>query len=145
MILIAYRHGLRISELCGLKWSAIDWKDERIFVARAKGGKPSTHPLGSDELKALKKLIGQSPTWVFVSDRGGHISPRQFRTLIATLGEKAGLRDIHPHQLRHACGYYLANKGTDTRTIQDYLGHRQISSTVRYTELSAKRFEGLWE
>ena len=146
MILMGYRHGLRVSELVSLRWSQIDWRDERIFVPRLKSGKDTTHPLGSLEIKALRKLkYDHSGRYIFVSQRGGHVSDRQFRALLSEIGELAGLGHCHPHQLRHACGYALANKGTDTRLIQDYLGHRSIASTAIYTELNAVRFEGLWD
>ena len=145
MILLAYRHGLRVGELVMFRHSQIDWRDERIYVPRLKNGKPSVHPLDSAEIKALRKIKNDSPTYLFASERGGHLSSRQFRQLLSDIGEKAELGPIHPHQLRHSCGYALANKGRDTRLIQDYLGHRSISSTVRYTELNASRFEGLWD
>jgi type 1 fimbriae regulatory protein FimB/type 1 fimbriae regulatory protein FimE len=69
-----------------------------------------------------------------------------FRRLIERATEAAGLGiKAHPHMLRHACGYALANSGTDTRTLQAYLGHRNISNTVRYTELAPGRFRDLWK
>jgi type 1 fimbriae regulatory protein FimB/type 1 fimbriae regulatory protein FimE len=80
-----------------------------------------------------------------VSERGGPLTENAVGKLVARAGEAAGLElEVHPHMLRHACGYYLANKGTDTRAIQAYLGHRNIQHTVRYTELAADRFNGLW-
>ena len=68
------------------------------------------------------------------------------RKIVARAGELAGLGfPVHPHMLRHACGYKLANDGHDTRAIQQYLGHKNITHTVRYTELSADRFNGFWQ
>ena len=65
--------------------------------------------------------------------------------IVAEAGNLAGLGlDVHPHMLKHSCGYFLANKGLDTRLIQDYMGHKQIQNTVRYTATNAKRFEELW-
>lgn len=145
MILLGFRHGLRVSELVSLKWSQVFWKDERLDVRRAKGGRNSLHPLLSDELKALRKLKDDSAQYVFASQRQGHLSERQFRTLFAEIGKRAGLGKVNPHQLRHACGYEQANKGRDIRFIQDYLGHRSITSTAIYTEVNAKRFEGMWD
>ena len=73
------------------------------------------------------------------------MSRKAVNYLVAKAATAAGLPHVHPHMLRHSCGYYLANKGTDTRTIQDYLGHRNIQHTVGYTKLAAARFEGLWD
>ena len=146
MILLAYRHGLRVNELCNLKWIQVDWSTGRLHCSRLKGGVDSVQPLGTAELRILKRLKkeGDSP-YIFLSERGTPISDRQFRTLLRELGVKALGFAIHPHQLRHACGYKLANDGLDTRLIQDYLGHANISSSVRYTKLSANRFEGIWK
>jgi type 1 fimbriae regulatory protein FimB/type 1 fimbriae regulatory protein FimE len=68
------------------------------------------------------------------------------RTIVARAGRLAGLTfPVHPHMLRHACGYKLANDGHDTRAIQHYLGHRNIMHTVRYTELASDRFKNFWD
>jgi type 1 fimbriae regulatory protein FimB/type 1 fimbriae regulatory protein FimE len=68
------------------------------------------------------------------------------RRLIARLGKEAGLPfPTHPHMLRHALGFKLANDGHDTRAIQLYLGHRNIRHTVRYTELSPERFKAFFQ
>lgn len=152
LILVAYRHGLRISELVNLRWSQVDFETATLHVKRLKGSNSGTHPIGGDELRALRELLRQqhkknseSP-FVFLSERGGPMVPDAARKLICKSGEVAGLQfPVHPHMLRHGCGYYLAAKGTDTRTIQDYLGHKNIHHTVRYTQLSSQRFEGLWE
>jgi integrase len=141
MILIAYRHGLRASELCALQWSQVELDKARLHVRRVKGGDPSTHPLGGTELRALRALRREWPhsAHVFVSERGAPMSPAGFRKMLARLGP------FHPHQLRHACGFKLANDGRDTRSIQHYLGHRSINSTVIYTALDAGRFRGFFE
>lgn len=82
---------------------------------------------------------------MFVTERKGPLTTSGVRKILARAGEKAGLEfPIHPHMLRHACGFKLANDGQDTRAIQHYLGHRQIQHTVRYTELAAGRFEEFW-
>lgn len=147
LILLSYRHGFRVSEVNSLRWHQIDLKRGYIHVHRRKNGKPSTHPLLGDELRALRRLQRDYPDtpWVFVSERKTPLSDRVIHQIVARAGKLAGLTfPVHPHQLRHACGYYLAAKGTDTRVIQDYLGHRQIQHTVKYTELAPGRFEGLW-
>jgi type 1 fimbriae regulatory protein FimB/type 1 fimbriae regulatory protein FimE len=147
MILIAYRHGLRASELVDLRWDQIDFNQGVLHVRRVKNGTPATHPLTGQELRALRKLQREAPNspFVFVSEREAPFSVSGFRRMIERVTEAAGLEiKAHPHMLRHACGYALANKGTDTRTLQAYLGHRNISNTVRYTELAPNRFRGLW-
>lgn len=145
-ILLAYRHGLRASELCGLRREQLDLEQGEMHVTRIKQGKPSTHPLTGHELRALRKLLkGTTSPFVFTTERGGPLDRSGFLKLVKRAGEAAGLEfPVHPHMLRHGTGYYLANKGTDTRTIQDYLGHKNIQHTVRYTELAPGRFKGLW-
>jgi integrase len=146
MILMTFRHGLRASEVCELQWSDVQFDSGLIYIRRAKGGTPATHPLLGDELRALRALRRESKSpYVFVSERGAPFSVIGFRALVKRAGVSAGLPFlIHPHQLRHACGYALANKGTDTRTLQAYLGHKNIQHTVRYTELAPGRFKDLW-
>lgn len=147
MILVAYRHGLRVSELVGLKWEAIDFANQQIHVARRKNGKPAVHPLTGPVLRELRKLKKESDgcAFVFHSEWGGPFSTSSLRYIIAQAGKAAGIGfPVHLHMLRHGCGYKLANDGRDTRIIQDYLGHKNIAHTVRYTELNPARYSGLW-
>jgi type 1 fimbriae regulatory protein FimB/type 1 fimbriae regulatory protein FimE len=147
MILVAYRHGLRASEVCDLQWQQIELSEGRLHVHRVKNGIASVHPIRGDEMRALRKLRRDYPTdaHVFVSERGGPISPIGFHRLIQRLGEATNMPfPIHPHMLRHACGFKLANDGHDTRALQHYLGHKNIQHTVRYTELSPDRFKDFW-
>jgi integrase len=148
MILVAFRHGLRVAELIDLRWDQIEFENARLYVRRAKNGTPSVHPIHGDELRALRRLQReQDPKFpfVFVTERGGPFSTSAFQRLVARAGEAAGLGfAAHPHMLRHACGYALANKGIDTRALQAYLGHKSIQHTVRYTELSPGRFKDFW-
>lgn len=146
MILLAFRHGLRASELVDLQWTQVDLDGATLHVNRVKNGKPAAHPLTGRELRALRELKRESKSpFVFVSMRGAPFSIRGFQKMIERASEDAKLEiRAHAHSLRHACGYDLANRGVDTRTIQDYLGHKNISNTVRYTELSATRFKGLF-
>jgi integrase len=146
MILIAFRHGLRASELCELQWSDVEFETAALHIRRAKGSATGTHPLAGDELRQLRALKREAVSpFVFVTERGSPFSRAGFAKLIERAGEAAGLPfPVHAHMLRHACGYALANKGVDTRTLQAYLGHRSIQSTVRYTELAPGRFKGLW-
>ena len=148
MILIAYRHGLRASELVGIRWDSVDFAHGRLHVNRAKSGSPSVHPLSGRELRSLRRLRREqepdSP-FIFTSERAAPFTPAGFRKLVARLGVAAKFDfPVHPHMLRHACGYQLANKGVDTRSLQAYLGHKNIQHTVRYTELAPTRFKGFW-
>jgi type 1 fimbriae regulatory protein FimB/type 1 fimbriae regulatory protein FimE len=147
MILIAYRHGLRASEVCDLQWHQVELATGRLHVRRNKRGTPSVHPLQGDEIRALRRLQREQEAspHVFTSERGGPMTPKSFHTLILRLGERAKMPfPIHPHMLRHACGFALANAGHDTRALQAWLGHRNIQHTVRYTELAPDRFRDFW-
>jgi integrase len=148
MVLVGYRHGLRACELVDLRWSDMDFTAATMHVRRAKNGKPTTHPLRGDELRALRKLQReQTPTspFVFTSERGSPFSTAGFAKMVERAGAEAGFDfKAHPHMLRHACGFALANVGHDTRSLQDYLGHRNIQHTVRYTELAPNRFKDFW-
>jgi type 1 fimbriae regulatory protein FimB/type 1 fimbriae regulatory protein FimE len=148
MILVAFRHGLRASELTDLRWDQVNFNQATLHVRRVKSGTPSTQPVQGDALRALRKLQREqdppSP-FVFTSERGAPFSTAGFAKIVARAGEAAGLGfPAHPHMLRHACGFALANKGHDTRALQAYLGHKNIQHTVRYTELSPDRFKNFW-
>ena len=147
IILAMYRHGLRVSELIDLNWNQIDFKQAEMHVKRLKSGTPAVHPIKGDELRLLRKVKREYDSkFVFVSERGLPMSRSAVAAIVKRAAEYAeiGLA-VHPHMLRHACGYYLANKNVDTRTIQAYLGHRSIQHTVRYTELAPGRFSDLWD
>ena len=148
MILVAYRHGLRVSELVDLRWDQVDFRAATLHVRRLKAGTPSTHPILGDELRALRRLQrDQEPKspFVFTSERGSPFTSVGFARMIERAGVEAkfGFKP-HQHMLRHACGYALANRGHDTRALQAYLGHGNIQHTVRYTELSPTRFKNFW-
>ncbi|NJL22825.1 MAG: tyrosine-type recombinase/integrase [Leptolyngbyaceae cyanobacterium SM1_3_5] len=148
LLLLIYRHGLRVEEAANLKWEQIDFATGTIHVRRVKRGTPSTQPIGGEELRSLRRLQREYPTspFVFQSSRKGPLANDSIAGIVELAGELADLPfPTHPHMLRHGTGYYLANKGVDTRTIQSYLGHRNIQHTVRYTELAPGRFKGLWE
>jgi integrase len=148
LILIAFRHGLRAQEICDLEWSQVEFgRSASLHVRRVKNGKPSVHPLRGDEIRALRELRRQFPDsgFVFATERSGAFTPDAVNRLIKRIGQRAGFDfSIHAHMLRHACGFALANAGHDTRAIQDWLGHRSIQHTVRYTELSSTRFRDFW-
>jgi type 1 fimbriae regulatory protein FimB/type 1 fimbriae regulatory protein FimE len=148
MVLVAYRHGLRASELCDLLWSQVELNASRLHVRRLKHGVPSVHPMQGDEIRALRRLQReqeQQQSYVFLSERDAPMTAKGFHSTIRRLGEDADLGfRVHPHMLRHACGYALASAGHDTRRIQAWLGHRNIQHTVRYTALAPDAFREFW-
>ena len=131
-----------MSICAGIKWT---WDAMRACTfAGSSMGMPSVHPLQGDEMRALRALKRES-AFVFVSERGAPFTRAGFAKMVARLGVEAKFKfGVHPHMLRHACGYALANRGHDTRALQAYLGHKNIQHTVRYTELSPTRFKDFW-
>ncbi|EDF5515908.1 tyrosine-type recombinase/integrase [Salmonella enterica] len=156
LIMMAFIHGFRASELLSLRLADLDMGEGILLVTRLKNGFSTVHPLTSDEITVLRRWLrirqkilvqngDERGDWLFITRRGTRLSRQQFYNIIRQAGQMAGLNvDAHPHMLRHACGYALADNGVDTRLIQDYLGHRNIRHTVRYTASSAARFEGIW-
>jgi integrase len=148
-ILLAYRHGVRASELVGLRWDDLDLAHGRMHVRRAKGGETTVHPIGGKEMRALRRLQRETTAksvYVFISERGAPLSVAGYQRMVARAGVAAKFPFlIHSHMLRHSCGYKLANDGHDTRAIQGYLGHRSIMSTQRYTALAPDRFKRFWK
>ncbi len=162
LILLMYRHGLRVTEACALQMDQVDLESKVLHVVRLKGGLSTSHPLRSEEIRLLRSWLNERARWlrrwqrhelqtspdtqaVFLSTRGQPLSRKTFWQLLKQYGEAAGLSlSPHPHMLRHACGYALADQGADTRLIQDYLGHRNIQHTVRYTATNVRRFDRLW-
>lgn len=153
LILLCFIHGFRASEICRLRLSDIDLNEKCIFIHRLKNGFSTIHPLLAIEVQAIRSWLDERPgyphsgsEWLFLSRKGNPISRQQFYHIISLTGTNAGLPlVIHPHMLRHSCGYALANMGIDTRLIQDYLGHRNIRHTVWYTASNARRFYGIWD
>lgn len=147
MIRLAFEHGLRASELVGLKWQSINFSEQTISVQRAKGSVSGTHPLQGETLRALRRyhrsldkpIVGT----LFSSERGAPLSVDGFRRLFGRITLKALGVQWNPHALRHACGVHLINSGTDIRTVQSYMGHSNIQNTVLYTALSGRQFEHL--
>ncbi len=142
LLLLTYRHGLRVSEAVNLKLDSVNLKQSRIWVKRAKGS------LAGDELRALKRYLATRDDklpWLFVSERGCQMVRRAVNHMIAAAAKRAGLGNVHPHMLRHCCGYALANKGQDFRLIQDWLGPRDPKHTSKYTRVAARRFDGVWD
>lgn len=151
MMLMAYRHGLRVSELVDIRLKDLDLETARLFVRRKKGSLSTHQPIEGDELRALRAWLREREkhrnarsTYLFLSERGP-MTRQAVNYLVNQIEQRAKLRfHVHPHMLRHSTGYYLANRGYDTRLVQDYLGHKNIAHTVRYTRTAAIRFEGLW-
>jgi site-specific recombinase XerD len=168
MIMLAFGHGLRVSELVDANWdrretdeinhtvtTRINLKDETIYVRRRKGSRSGEHDLRKCEVINLKKLVkemkNRNPDYeqkgvVFQNERGGPMSISSFHKIVARSGREAGFSfPAHPHQLRHACGYKMINEGADVRRVQVWMGHRNIQHTVRYTEVDPKLLKGLWK
>jgi type 1 fimbriae regulatory protein FimB/type 1 fimbriae regulatory protein FimE len=145
LLRLMYRHGLRASEARDVKWTDFDLTQgsgsKTFHVRRLKGSNDSVHTLDRDEVSALRKLKAESTTpHVFVSERGAPISPDMIARIVERAGEAAQLGfHCHPHMLRHAAGFALANSGTDLLLIQAHLGHASIRNTVRYTKLAPGR------
>ena len=148
IILLSYRHGLRISELTGLKWNQLELEEARIHINRLKSSNSGVHPMAADECRLCAKLSKNQPIrspWMFTSKRGLPLTRDGVTKALAAVCAIAKLEiKFHHHMMRHTCGYALAAKGADTRLIQEYLGHRSIEHTVTYTALDSPRFESLW-
>lgn len=152
-ILICFRHGLRVSELCGLTWDdVLDLEHANrasLNVRRLKGSVSGAHPLEPDEVTALRKLRQSRPddVYLFTNERGAPFTPEGFRKMLSRLGAAAGLGslNVHPHMLRDSTGYAPANRnGVTTRDVAEVLGHANIANTKRYAALNANRFRGIW-
>ena len=149
LLLMIYRHGLRVSEAATLRLDALNLKEACIWVKRSKGSH-GAQPITGDELRAIKRYLAtrkSSLPWLFVSERGEQFTRQGIAYIIREAGTRAKLGHVWPHMLRHSCGYHLADLSQvpDLRLIQDYLGHKNIKNTARYTRTSARRFEGLWD
>ena len=147
-ILLCYRHGLRVSELVALRWTQFDWATHRVTIQRRKGSISGVaHPVLPDEVRGLKALQREQPAgsqFVFIGERGP-VTTAWFQRLLQRVGAEAGLPLAHPHQLRHATGFALADKGRDLREIQLHLGHKAISNTTQYVELRPGRLDRIWD
>ena len=152
LLLLMFRHGLRVSEACRMELDQVDTESRVLHVARLKGGLSTTQPLRGDELRAvnawLKERARMKPAGkaFFVSEQRKPLHRSTVNLALRKYSAAASLPLLaHPHMLRHACGFALADQGADTRLIQDYLGHRNIQHTVRYTATNPARFEKLWQ
>lgn len=152
LLLLMAHHGLRVSEACTLKLSDVQVNEKSIYIKRLKSGKSTSHPLFNGEVRALKEWLKIRASTqseydtVFLSEQRKPLSRRTVWLMMDKYAKAAGLDAlaVHPHMLRHACGYHMANRGNDLRLIQEFLGHRSVSNTVRYTEVSPTRFANVW-
>ena len=147
LMLMMVRHGLRVSEAIGLRRDEIDLNQARLWVHRLKNGLAVEQPITGDELRAIRRYLAtrtDALPWLFVSERGQPLTRQAVNYLVGVAAARAGLPPVHPHMLRHTCGFLLANRGYDLRLIQDYLGHRDPKHTAHYTRVAGVRFEGLW-
>jgi integrase len=148
-ILMAYKHGLRVSELVELRWSMISWEGTpRLTVQRRKGSISGVaHALDKTEVRWLKQIQSEQPagtSYIFQGERGA-VSVAWFQRMLRRVGEQCGLPLVHPHQLRHAAGYALADRGRDLREIQLHLGHKAITNTTGYVNLRPGRLDQIWD
>lgn len=154
LVLLSYRHGLRVGEACALKLSDVNLELGELYVHRAKGSVAGSHPFFNGESGAIKAWLGvrsqmgvpEGVDTLFVSEQRRPLNRVSVWYLLKNLAREAGLESlgVRPHMLRHSCGYSLVNKGTDLRLIQNYLGHKSVSSTVRYTAVDTKRYARLF-
>lgn len=144
LLLLMFRHGLRAGEACLLKWDAVMFDEKAIAITRLKGSMSGMHRLQPDELGALSQLRQEQSKgyFVFSNERGEQMTTGAIAKIMQRAGELAKLPlPVHPHMLRHSCGYFLAEQGLPTRDIQEYLGHRNIQHTVKYTAANPARFD----
>jgi type 1 fimbriae regulatory protein FimB len=147
ILLTMYRHGLRVSEAVGLRRDEVDLDRARLWVRRLKNGLSVEQPIAGDELRAIRRYLAtrkDALPWLFLSERGQPLTRQSVNYLITAAATRAGVAPVHPHMLRHSCGFALADRGHDLRLIQDYLGHRDPKHTVHYTRIAGSRFEGIW-
>lgn len=147
LLLLMYRHGLRVSEVVRMRLADLNLRESRLWVRRLKNGLSTEHPVAGDELRAIKRYLGtrkDALPWLFVSERQQPLTRQSVNYVIRMSAAAAKLPPAHPHLLRHSCGFSLANRGYDLRLIQDYLGHRDPRHTAHYTRVAGYRFEGLW-
>lgn len=149
LLLMMYRHGLRVSEVISIKLSDIDLQQARFWVRRLKNGLSVEQPISGDALLAINRYIkirNSALPWLFLSERCQPMTRQSVNYIAKTAGHRANISTpVNPHMLRHSCGFYLANKGYDLRLIQDYLGHRDPKHTAHYTRVASHRFENLWK
>jgi integrase len=151
LLLMLFSHGLRLTEALRLTSRHVDLDRGIIHIKRRKSGVDRDHKLRGREIRALRRLQRENKhpagEFIFTSERGAPLTARSVQLMIDRAADRAGLGhlNIHPHSLRHSCGYYMADRGKDLRLIQAYLGHKEVRHTTRYVALSPRQFDGLWD
>lgn len=148
IILMLYRHGLRVSELCHLKLEQVHLEQSTILIKRFKNGIDGMHPIAGDELRLLRRYLRERQStlpWLFISERGNLLIRNTVNSLLKQCSRQANLPPTNPHMLRHGCGFHMINNGYDIRAVQLYLGHKSITNTAIYTKLDEKKFVGMWD
>jgi type 1 fimbriae regulatory protein FimB/type 1 fimbriae regulatory protein FimE len=152
MILLAVRHGLRVSELVSLEWEhVVDLHVAAracLKVERLKGSVSGLHPLEPDEVAALRKLRKESEpgaVYLFTGRDGKPLTPAAFRKMLSRVADAAGLArlKVHPHALRHTCGHLLVSE-MPLGMLADWMGHANIQNTRGYSRADAEQFRGVW-
>jgi len=149
MIVVAYKHGMRASEVCNLRLDDIDMKNGSIVVERLKGSLRTTQAVTEhrgepllNELKALREWLRQRPDdgsdYLFTSQKGGRLDRSQFFRLFRAIASEAGMptEKQHPHCLNHAIASHLVSANVNLALVKQQLGHKSISSTMRYVTTS---------
>jgi type 1 fimbriae regulatory protein FimB len=152
LVLLAWRHGLRVSELVGLTLVDVDLTARQIQVRRLKGSTSTHHDLLPDEVKAVKawlklrgRPVGLSPLAFFLTERGEPFTRYGINYLLKAIGSRAGFPfPCYPHMLRHSCGFHLGEEGRDAFRVAGYLGHKNVHNSQRYVHTSAAQFRGIW-
>lgn len=149
IMMVMYWHGMRVTELVNIKLSHLDLTAARLTAKRIKNSRSTEHPIRGDVMRSIKRWtnlrgLGGLP-WLFVNERGTQMTRQAIWYIIKTTAEKARIEGVHPHSFRHGCGYNMANRGTDLRVMQDYLGHKDPKHTVLYTRIAPRQFENLWD
>lgn len=137
VILFMWENGLRWTEATHIRWENIDWWNGNVMLDITKGGRPRQAVL-TDNVRMLLEPLKQETGWVFENRKTG--KPwRSFKTLFKNACAKAGIKRLHPHLLRHACGTMTLEATKDLRLVQDLLGHRDIGTTQFYTQIATER------
>ena len=147
LMLTMFRHGLRVSEATGLRRDEVDLDRARLWVRRLKNGLAVEHPIAGDELRAMKRYLAlrtDALPWLFLSERGQPLTRQSVNDLIAAAAERAQLPPVHPHRLRHSCGFYLANKGYGSAPDPGLPGPPRPEAHGALYPVVGSRFEGLW-
>lgn len=147
LVLMLYRHALRVSEATTMRLDQVNLKQARIWVRRAKNSLDTEQPVEGDEQRAIKRYLATRTDklpWLFISERQQPLTRQAVNYIIRRAGQRAGLGDVWPHMLRHSAGFALSNRGHDFRLLQDFMGHRDPRHTARYTRTASRRFQGIW-